>query len=136
MLMNLDEKASRATRKAVPVFLVLCVFLMAFSGQAAAAQSGSDNILCKDNGEAVPSSENLVTILADVVSVFMVFGPVAGVVVALYASVASSATPSDDDKSDLRRNSLLAGFSVPIIAYGLEALAGNILNEPISCIIP
>ena len=144
--MSMTDMPSTARRLGT-VFLI-AVLAMSFAVTPAAADhtddhttddtSGADkNFLCQD-GEATSSSEDLVNILQNLVGAFMVIGPVGGIIVALYATVAASAKPSDEggDYQTLRRNSLLGGFSVPIGAYALQTLSGALLGFDISCIVP
>jgi len=70
----------------------------------------------------------------------MVMGPVCGIIVFLFATVARSAQLSDDGNAGkyekARRDAIVYGFSVPIMAYALEVLSGAILGMDIHCIVP
>ena len=144
---------SRIGRSVTIFLLVLVVGPSLMAGTAAAddgglelchkAYEGTDNYNIMPEESAYDNSnteyKDFVSVLRNFVGALMVMGPVCGIVMFLFATVARSAQFSNDGDGKymkMRRDALVYGFSVPIAAYGLEVLAHAILGMEISCIVP
>lgn len=82
------------------------------------------------------SDSTLVTVILNLMTVLIVAGPLAGIVMAIFFTTADTANPGKDNYSDDRRNVLIAGALVPIGVYGAELLLDVLFGFNISCIIP
>jgi hypothetical protein len=137
------------------ILVILSLFLLTtLTNPVAAQESGTGSnmdFFCEktdkygnvvepgEPGYEQASYDTIVYLLQNVIGVFMVVGPIAGIVVGLYATVASVLIPGGDDGSNYtktRRNSLLFGFGIPIFALMLKALSGAYLPYNVGCIVP
>ena len=157
----MTDSGTRSRYASIGVAALVAMILFVSIGSApAAAQWGGDGgdedrhpaeFLCikydEYDNEVYPGEpgyedaeyEPIVYLLQNVIGVFMVIGPVAGVVVGLYATVAGVLSPGGEDGGNytrMRRNSLLLGFGVPIAAYVYKLLGEAILPYNTGCIVP
>lgn len=73
------------------------------------------------------------------IGILMVLGPVAGILVALYATtvgIVSSGGDGSPNYAKMRRNALVGGFLIPIAALGLQILSEAFFPYNIGCIVP
>lgn len=116
------------------VLLSVFVILTALSAPVAAQGTSNTDWLCDDQG-----SQDFVNRIEAIIGVFMLMGPVLGVLVWMFATVSMTASLSDrggTNYSQIRRDSILYGFSVPIAAWAFDLLAKVLFGFNISCVIP
>jgi heme A synthase len=130
---RLPSGSQQTRTRLVTLLAVLFVLVPAMTGTVVAAEN--EDFLC--NGGNEDNKENFTDTVSDLLLALVVGGPVIGTIVAAFAQVAAAgSTEKSSDWIKTRKNALIAGWSVPILVYGMEVLARVVIGIDLSCIIP
>lgn len=119
----------RTKVRTVATLSLACLLIAGMSGMAAAASSTSTSFLCGSGGTTFTDT------ISNVMTLFVVGGPVIGTLVAVYFQIALAGSPDGGHEED-RNNALKYGWSVPLLVYVTDVISGAVLGIDLSCIIP
>ena len=120
----------RTRTRLLTVLALVVVLLPALTGMAAAQADTDTDFLCGDNEDSSFSNT-----MSNLMTVFVVGGPVIGTLVAAYAQVAMAGQPNGD-WHQARKKALISGWGVPVLVYLTEILATAVIGIDLSCIVP
>lgn len=132
---RLPSGGEHTRTRMISVLVVSFVLLSAFTGLAAAQDDTTTDFLCGEDGDGDNSTSGFANTIQNLMTVFIVAGPVIGTLVAAYAQVAMAGQP-DGDWEKTRKQALISGWGVPVLVYMTEILAGAVLSIDLSCIVP
>lgn len=140
-------QSTRHVQKFASALIVLSLVSMMFATPVAATtgvllqqgevlEEDGANFLCDGEGSAQPGADNAVGLIQNGVAVLLVLAPVAGIGIALYATFMGTVKNESGEWNKYRRNALIGGFGIVLLAYVLQAAAGPLLGYDVGCIIP